>query len=586
MENTWPDFRKMVRRPYAKRVWVPVALSKLTKSGEYPHVSYRAEFEGAHSLVVPVDKRKLGEAYSWSDNHEHRPWASKGYYKPAEAYWRDDEGDLVGIRLALRQTFPDRANRWHLNQDFIIALGLAFEGGVWIRPAEGYDEVARLVLDENGDACGIEIKAEYLRDYLCARESALRLSTFHDLDLIVRSDDAPEEFEEQPEEEFEGGRLEYRSMRLDASGNPAGSNVAVFRASRNDVDPEDDVPEMGPETPTNVDTASWSFRRPDGDRLRLMGDFWRDEWREPAQVSPRVRGDEVPSQVTFIVSADGQRMNADELNDEDIGRWLWFKPDIIASIAARRGAQFSWYSKDTGGVSTPSDPSVHFGLNEIGLVTVYARDVARLPEWERRLWAGFNVTPDGKVSGELLLSQVRAEPATTQAPETFLPIVLARLNEAWFARFGCFIFRNHENFEEIVSKCHRFRALDRSGLYALAKDISRITADIIDVKAAQQIAKPPKGKSWGSLKSFENAIAAQANSKLARTFTGPLFATYELRLSDAHLPKRDMASAFQSLGIEEKDPTLLAGYKMIHMVVSSIDACSRVVAGRIDHLID
>ena len=137
----------MVRRPYAKRVWIPLGLSKAVKSGAYPKAGYRAEYEGAHSLAVPVAKRKLGEAYSWSDNHEHRPWASGGFYKPAEAHWHDDEGDLVGIRLALRQTFPDRGNKWHLNQDFVIAFGLALEDGVWVRPEESYEQVARIVFD-------------------------------------------------------------------------------------------------------------------------------------------------------------------------------------------------------------------------------------------------------------------------------------------------------------------------------------------------------------------------------------------------------------------------------------------------------
>lgn len=578
MENEWPDFRRMVRRPYANRVWVPLGLSKSITSGEYPNPGYRAEYEGVHSLAVPVAKRELGEGYSWSDNNEHRPWATKGYYKPAEAHWHNDEGELVGIRLALRQTFPDRPNKWHLNQDFLIALGLAFENGVWIRPAESYEEVARVVYNQRGEECGIEVKAEYLRDYLCARESALRLSTFHDFDMIIEGEDAPSGFTEHPQEEFEGGQLQTRSVKLDDQGNPAGSRVAVFRASRNDVDPDDDVPEMGADNSENVDSKSWSFTRPDSGRLRLMADFWRDEWLEPATASPRVRLDDIPSEVTFIVSADGQRMNADVLDDEDIGRWLWFKPEIMPIILSRRGAELTWYSRDTGGVSTPADPAIHFGLNESGLLTVYARDVARLPEWERRLWSGFNVTPSGKVSSELLMSQVRAEPARTQAPERFLPIVLKRLNATWRETYGGNILRHHENFEDIVKRCHRFRALDRVGLFALAKDLARITADLIDVKAAQAIASPPKGENWASLKSFQNALGTLASAELAHAVMGPLHATYELRLADAHLPKKDLAEAFKLLQIQEQDTYLRAGFKMLHMVVSSIDACCRIIA--------
>jgi hypothetical protein len=58
------------------------------------------------------------------------------------------------------------------------------------------------------------------------------------------------------------------------------------------------------------------------------------------------------------------------------------------------------------------------------LLNAYAKDVAFLPEWLQRVWAGFNVSPEGKVSAELFLAQGRGEPAGTQTPEPFFPLVL------------------------------------------------------------------------------------------------------------------------------------------------------------------
>jgi hypothetical protein len=63
---------------------------------------------------------------------------------------------------------------------------------------------------------------------------------------------------------------------------------------------------------------------------------------------------------------------------------------------------------------------VHFGINSRGLVNVYAKDIALLPDWQQKIWAGYNIGPDGKVSEELLASQAEAQPADTQAPEVFL----------------------------------------------------------------------------------------------------------------------------------------------------------------------
>jgi hypothetical protein len=71
-------------------------------------------------------------------------------------------------------------------------------------------------------------------------------------------------------------------------------------------------------------------------------------------------------------------------------------------------------------VSCSPDCGVHFGMNRLPLINAYAKDVALLPEWQQRIWAGHNVGPEGGVSEELLASQVRAQPARTQAPEEFL----------------------------------------------------------------------------------------------------------------------------------------------------------------------
>lgn len=581
MANIWSEFRKTAKRKYSKQVWVPLGLSKLNQIGDYPGGGYLSEYEGAHTLVVPQSKREFGENYSWSDNHEHTPWGNADFYKPADSYSHNDR-DIVGFRLALRQTFPDRPDMWHLHQDFILAFGLAFERNSWVRPSEDYVEVARHVLDAGGDVCGIEAKSEYLKDYLCARHSALRISSFRSVDTIIADGEPSVGFEEGTEENFEGGRLEFRAMQIDENGHPAGSGVAVFHMSRNDIDPDDDVPEIGPESDENTAGKSWSFNRGDAAKTSLMGDFWRDEWLEPAKSSLRVRGDDVPSNVTFIVSADGERMSADDLNFEDVGRWLWFKPAIIASLLERRGAELNWYTRLTAGISTPADTAIHFGINSIGLVNVYAFDIARLPEWERQRWAGFNTTPDGKVSPELLSSQVEAKPASTQSPEQFLPIVIDQLDNEWVKQFGERIFRKHDSFDEIVSKCHRFRTLEKRGIFALAKDIARLTADLIDAKVAQKHISQEEAKGLGSLKSLEKAVATRCSGEFARRITGPLFATYELRLSDAHLPKSDIADALGLLGIEEDDAPILAGEKMIHMVVASLDACRRVIANELE----
>jgi hypothetical protein len=577
IDLNWFNLRNWIKRTYAKSVWVPLSLWSTNREGKFNNIGFQEIFEGVHSIAVPIERREQGERYSWQDSSDSRPWAEKDFYKPSDIYCTSQEED-VGIRLVLRQSVAGEVEPvWHLHQDFVIALDLLREGDNWVRPAEGHIAVARLRLASDGKTNGIEVRSEFLRDYLCARNLALRLATYRQKAAVLEHLGDINFPAGGVLSEIEGGRLEERAWPIDNSGSPFGSSVAVFKMSRNDVDVEADIPLMGPEDNENVESSSWSFIRDNGRMWHISSEFWRDEWIEPALKSPRVRNDHVPSHVTYIVEADGARMNADELNDEDIGRWLWFDPGIVNSVLSKRGARLTWYTKMTGGLSTPSDPSVHFGINESGLLTAYARDIARLSEWDRRLWAGFNASPEGGVCKELLSSQVHAEVSKTKAPEPFFEVALRQLSEEWNRRFGTSILRRHDNIADIIEKVHRFRASDLAGLLTLSKDVARLTADSIDEKTAQLVAPLRPKERRGSLKSFESALATICGPELAHRATGPLFAIYDLRLSDAHLPKSEFDAQFSLLGIEKNDKYIFAGYKLLDAVVTSLFRCIAIL---------
>ena len=565
--KAWFDFGPRIKRTYAKATWIPLRLFETKKVGNFGDEDYSAIFEGVHSLAVPIAHRSIGEEYSWSGDHEHRPWTDDATYFPADTYKGNVEGAFA-TRLVLRQHIPgERADVWHLHQDLVIGLGLKREGDVWVRPDERCIDVARLRRNEEGWPVALEIRSEFLRDYLCARGCALRLATYRDMDAVVLELGDIDFPSEGVQEDTENGKLFKRAWAVDSMGGPFGSKTAVFKVSRTDIDPEEDVPVMAPETDGNTQSKNYSFTRGGQMRWRVMTEFRRDEWLEPADASPRVRWDKVASAVNFIVESDGGRMNADDLDDEDIGRWLWFSPEIVPSLLAQPGSKLQWYTRDTGGLSTPSDPSVHFGINESGLVTVYAYDVARLPEWERRHWSGFNVTPEGKVSAELLSAQVRVEIAKTLAPEQVFAEIRLTASLAFEQRFGVPLFRHHDQIDEILARIHRFRALDEPGLLSLAKDVARVTADAIDIVKVQSIFPPPPSEKRGSLKSLEAALAAISNAELAHITMSPNFAAYDLRLDDAHLPKSDRLASFKILAIEESDTFMTKGFKLLDETV-------------------
>jgi len=341
------------------------------------------------------------------------------------------------------------------------------------------------------------------------------------------------------------------------------------------VNPEDDVPILGLPTDENLESSSWT-RKFEGAKLyRIWGELWRTEWIDPASESPIVRGDKLASTVSFVIDAEGKKAAADTLVDS--GRWLWFRPTVISALMNRRGGSLKWYTRDTGAVACLSGYDVDFGVNSIGLVTVYAKDVALLPEWQQRIWAAHNVGPEGKISEELQASQVHARPARTKAPEDFIQKGLDRLQEIAIAKLGVPILREHSYVRELIPRIHRFRATDREGLFALAKDVARITADDLDEKQLQTIVNPPKGEKWGSLKSLEKVLALKISADDARVMLRALAGIYDLRLADAHLPSEKTLDAIKLVGLDEALPFVHQGYQLLDAAVSSLYRICRVI---------
>lgn len=568
--SDWFLFNDIRRRPLQTSTWVPLrAIEDYRKEKTFGEVGYLRDTFACGSLAVPLELRGLGEKLGWSDigvGHDTRSYADERGYKAADEFWLDwSSREASGVELVIIQNFGWDDSVWHLNVDVVVALGLRQEGDVWLSPEEGYLDVVRLHRDGQGRPNKLEIRTEHLRDYLAARRMALRVAWYRDRDAVLANADhiawrdAPPSFEE-PHYRFEA-RYHYLH---EGSGMPFGGKSAVFTARRTDVFPEDDVPEFGPETNENVESESHTFGD-NGERVfRVEGEIWSEEWVEPASHSLRVRGDDVPSNTSFIVDASGHTQTGDELDNEDIGKYLWFRPEIIPNIISRRGAKWHWYTRETGGIELTRGYGVHFGVNRLGLVNAYAYDIGKLPEWQRRIWQGFNVAPDGGVSAELLDAQMRVKPARTLAPEAHLREALNAVDDQFRERFGIPLFRSHSSRADIFAAVHRFRALDQQGVFALAKDISRLIVEAIDTAELHRIAPPVKGNSGtGSLKSLERVLATITNPTKARDALTHLVGIYELRGADAHLPSAELDQAFNLAGVDNSAPPLQQGLQVL-----------------------
>ncbi len=572
MTQKWFEMQDLRKKKLDKSVWIPLRSQKSIRNQiQYGKVGYLEEFLGHGSLMISVDKKEVTENLSWTDigiSHLQGLNFLSGEYSRTDLCESDD---FTGIHLVLDQTFDNNFDNheWHLHQDLIISLGLKREGDVWVCPRQGYEIVARLERDEEDSPIVLEIKNQFLKDYLNARACGLFMTSFFSRDEIFENRSVLSWSEESKQAEEGKNFWECRILEIHEGGFLFGEKVAVSHVSRVDIDEDEDVPDMT-SFPTHDNVKSEFYERGfKGKKLyRVIAELWKYEWINPADSSPITLGQDENIDIFYVVDATGNKESGRELTKG--GKWLWFKPELVSALLSKRGSFLKWYTKNTGSISCAPAWGVHFGVNALGMITVYAKDIGQLPLWQQQIWSSYNVAPDGGISKELHAAQVKAQPATTLAPEAFLEKVINEINVAANENLRIQFFRGHSSISEIITSVHRFRAIDTNGLYSLAKDLARIIVDDIDIESIQKIVAPPKKTKWGSLKSIENLLASKISKENARKIMSPFVGVYELRHVDAHLPSSEIENSFKLIQIDRSQPAVTQGYQMLLACVDNL----------------
>lgn len=255
MNQDWILQKKETRRTFSKSTWVPLRASINDEKGNCKYTGHVGEYFGCGSVAFPPEHRQIAEKASWSDigiGCTPQPYAYEdGYYSTIEQYqWNDKEP--IGIHLVFEHPQPVVGGTlWVLNPDLVVALRLIKEGNNWVRPEENFVVVAREVLDDKGEQRLIEIKREFLLDYLAARNLYLKLSYYRQrVENVPALENSEYAGLEGHQEERDDGRYELLIRNLN---DVFGGSWAMFRAWRTDVDEEEDAPVMGPESNENTD---------------------------------------------------------------------------------------------------------------------------------------------------------------------------------------------------------------------------------------------------------------------------------------------------------------------------------------------
>lgn len=587
MQKEWFELKDYINQKADRQVWVPLRSSrKYINEGQYGCLGFKEEYFGSTSILIKEEDVEKAKELEWMDiglfrNHKGNPYEEE--YKPA--YYFKHNG-ITGENLVIAHEIGgDYCDNWYISPDLLSTLELVQEGESWFAYNRGHEEVIKLHKNENGCVDEILIRLNYLKDYLCVRKMLLLLSSYKSRAEVVENEiNVNWELEKIIDIE-KGIRWGGRMWPIHEGGSHRfGEKMAIIHVGRTNINFDEDVPEY-PFSANEADTESKSWEQDfEGRKLyRIEGEVWKNDFVFPASKSLIILNNDISEEYSYIIDASGNKEKTNNLIDS--GKYLWFKPQVINSILSNKETNLSWYTRDTGGIGFSRWGLIHFGINQIGLITVFAKDIALLPDWQQKIWHTFNTSPDGKVSAELLMSQQEAQPAGTLSPEEHFEIELKKIDHNFMINFGENLL-NNEKIDEILKKINRFISIEKDGLYVLAKDIARVTADSFSNSLLKRVLGNKKEyKDLGSLKLLRELLSSKIPKSTAEKIMEPLDASYLLRISDAHIPSREQIdAALKSLKINSDTNDVEKGRILIHECTTCLASINHYLFSSSDHI--
>lgn len=564
----WFEFGNVIRREVKDGVWVPLWWHQsLTPNLPRAEIGYYEDFVFLNAVIVSpefkdeVMNRECSDFNPVNGNRSQR-WDAE--YIRADTVYDNGYAPVAEYAVLYQEFGRKMMPQVYLNQDVIFALGLVKEGNNWIRPDDGYETVVKESCDGTGEVFKVEIKARYLKDYLCARRKCLSICSFYERSAIFGNKPGfdwphPGEISKQISDYCKWAGY---MQPMDEDGKVFPGSVHVMTSGYKEIHPEDDVPSFNPlKESDQMYSESKVLEGKPVTRYRVVSELRRFEWMTPGKTSVVV-GDDDEESLSFYADADGGMKTGDEL--EYPPQWLWFRNDVINRVLQYRGSNYKWYSADTGSIDINTDWRLHFGINKSGLVNVLAKDIVQLPLWQQELWKGYNVPPEGGVSEELLMSQMKCEPATSQSVEDLFFLLLKNVYDGFLDLTGKVLLRGLPPVDEMRRKVHRFIVQQDDDIFKLAKEIIKITAESFDIAVLRSlITLDDEKKKYRSIKLFQEFLGTFVRPELAYKIMTPLVHLNELRCADAHKKSSEIIEALVELGVNEDMCPLQKGVQVI-----------------------
>lgn len=531
--KTWLEMGDLLHQNPLNKAWITVYKYHNESNNKYNEINYKDEAILINSvLVYAEDFYKNSKSLHYCDLI-HAPNEDR-YFTPSRDYLKVDElciydESMKGEHFVFKRTHPfTNQTELHISYDFISTLGLYKKDENYVDPMKNDEIVVKCSVDN--DNYSIEIRKEYLLDYLSARNLNLlqefyEQRIFHtDANLMI-SEERIElpcfQFNKQvimPEE-----NQDEEWMLFDAFYSENNEEVPIFNPAE-----------------ANLKQAAVTIARP---KLYKYQTEFRKFYLLPNNgVSTIIRHDPENQEFFYYVDNNNKKIFTTEIQKQV--RFLWFKPEVVKNFLKEKYVSISWLCKDVFRIRLNND-MILAGINPIGLITVYAGDILKLPVYSQSKWNSFNCTPDGGVCSELLQIEAYDKVPSTISPEINIKKGIYYLDKIYKQKYGDNLFKTEIYSDDFSKLVNRLNAIDQSDCFNVCKNFNNFITERIsnDVLKKQTSTLNKDSKVLKRLENIVNTLNPENNNII-----GPLFVAYDMRIKDAHISDSD-DQIFSRLGI-------------------------------------
>jgi hypothetical protein len=502
---------------------------------------YQRQYDCISSIIIKkkeLKKLPLLMRNTVIQSANNRPSAYDRTYERIEEF-DDYHSKITGEYFIYKRNHPLTQKREiSISQDFIYALDLFNIGDNYYDPHFNDELVIRIENEEQKETYKVDIRKDYLLDYLSARNMSLIVDRYFERQI----DTVDNLHDENIHEEVTDYSYALFVSRTLPNGMRPGDSALVMKVSYKDVDYNEDIPEYDESKDTQVEQSEIKY---EGEGINhYLAEFRRIYILQNNGISIKIRRDKIKLNYKYYVDNTNKKVLSDKLITKI--QFLWFKPDIIKILLQGKYCGLRWFTKDTCQIGNIEN-NIWLGVNRLGLINVFAKDIIELPEYYQSKWFSYNCPPNGGVSQELLMSQIEASPANTKPSEYLLKISLQEINKAFLDIYLKPIFKETTETVDIDKQINRFQSVSQDDCFVLCKNINRYIIERFNSDVLTELSSDME-KRTGSLKRLEHLLSKK--NERASKIISPLFIIYDMRIIDAHYTEVSAKDIFKRFDIE------------------------------------